>query len=73
MAILGNSLKVFNFHNRWVEYRTSVEALLGEFYRFDAGVGSYATQDVHAFAAAVEQLIAAADKSWSETHTPAAA
>ncbi len=69
VAICGSSLKIFKFHENWINYRTICETLRKEIHLYDGTVGDYgrATDKESLFIERVESLISRENTLWFTT------
>jgi hypothetical protein len=70
VAILTSALKTFNYHENWINYRTTCETLKKEIYLYNAGIGDYTNaKDKEAlFVDRVESLISRENTLWITTY-----
>jgi hypothetical protein len=68
VAILTSSLKSFKYQENWINYRTTCETLIKEYFYYEAGVNQYGEyEDKEAlFIERVESLISRENTLWVE-------
>lgn len=72
VAILSSTIKTFQFHEKWISYRTTCETLRKEIHFYNAGIWEYAEADDREalFFERVESLISRENTIWLASQKP---
>jgi hypothetical protein len=69
IVVLEGAQQVYQFHERWITYRSTAEALKHERYLYLAKAGPYAEDDQHRqLAERLEGLISQEHAKWTASH-----
>ena len=69
IVVLEGAQQVYQFHERWITYRSTAEALKHERYLYLAKAGPYAEGDQHRqLAERLEGLISQEHAKWTASH-----
>lgn len=68
VSILMAILSLYNFHEKWINYRTTSESLKKEIHYYDAKLGDYAESEnpESIFVERVEEMISTEHTKWSK-------
>jgi hypothetical protein len=70
VVVLEGLQQLFQFHQSWVSYRGTAEALQRERFLYEAGAGPYTPVDgrERRLAERVEELVSQEHAAWAESH-----
>jgi hypothetical protein len=69
IVILEGVQHLYQFHEQWIAYRSTAEALKHERYLYLAGAGPYVSEDRHSqLAERIEGLVSQEHAKWTTSH-----
>lgn len=66
IAIISGVSVLYKHHDKWIEYRTTVETLKQERYMFVTNSGPYKEKNFQAFVERFESIISNENSNWAE-------